>query len=174
MNLVAEENVKFRLATSIDLPIIIDIFSSVIGKTYELESKIINEFITNLKTFFNNQNEFGNYWIAYDSTTNHPVGWHSFFPIFYSPIKKNTCVEGCTYIHPDFQNSGIAFNLINFALNEIRNTQIRYIYGFVDKYNTNAIMLMNKLGFIEVGVIPEYPSVFPFYYENILFVYFIK
>lgn len=170
------EQYKFthRLVRPDEIEIIINIWETNIRLTYEVTEQTIEDCKKVLKQLFDNRNECNNFWVSVDNKTMEVVGWQSFFPIFHTPLKKETAVESSTYILPSYHKTGVAYDLMKYTLSQLSATKVHYVYGFVNKDNNGAIRLVNKIGFREVGVIPAFPSVFPYIQEKILFIYIIK
>ena len=170
----AENKYTIRLATEMDFEEISSIWLLNIKNDYEVSADDIKNNQEVLTDLFLTRRDYYNFWVTYDNFTEKIIGWQSYFPIFYTPLKKGTAVESSTYIHPDYHKTGIAYEMMNYALLELKKSDIYFVYGFVNKYNQGAIKLVNKIGFFEVGTLPAFPSIFPYFYEKILYVYIIN
>ncbi|GAA3979636.1 GNAT family N-acetyltransferase [Mucilaginibacter dorajii] len=168
------DNLVFRIAEEHDLPEILSIYETNLVNDYSLGADKLNECKEDLTELFLSRNQYHNIWVARDATNDQLLGWQSYFPIFHTPLKKGTAVESSTYIKLDAQKKGIAFPLMKYALNELAGSDEHFVYGFVNKYNYGAIKLVNKIGFLEVGSVPAFPSVFPYYFEKIMYIYVLK
>lgn len=164
----------FRLAEQNDLPDILSIYETNLFIDYQLETEKLTSCKEGLTELFLSRADFNNIWVAFDKQINKVVGWQSYFPIFHTPLKKGTAVESSTYIDINYQSSGVAIQLMKYALSELSHSKIHFVYGFVNKYNQGAIKLVNKIGFIEIGTVPAFPSIFPYYFEKIMFIYVLR
>lgn len=167
------DSLVFRIAEENDLPEIIDIYETNLVKDYALGLNKLHECKEGLTELFSARSRYHNIWVAADKETMQILGWQSYFPIFHTPLKKGTAVESSTYIKLDAQSKGVAFQLMKYALKQLSGADEHFVYGFVNKYNHGAIKLVNKIGFLEVGSVPAFPSVFPYYFEKIMFIYLL-
>jgi L-amino acid N-acyltransferase len=168
------DSLVFRMAEEDDLPEILSIYETNLANDYSLENDKLNECKEGLTELFLSRNRYHNIWVACDPENCQILGWQSYFPIFHTPLKKGTAVESSTYIKLNTQRKGIAFHLMKYALSELSGSDEHFVYGFVNKYNHGAIKLVNKIGFLEVGTVPAFPSIFPYYFEKIMYIYVLK
>ncbi|GAB2623001.1 hypothetical protein GCM10027035_18560 [Emticicia sediminis] len=164
----------YRLAELEEISTILNIWEINIRHDYAVTEQTISECKKVLTQLFENRNGTNNFWVSVDNKTKEVIGWQSFLPIFHTPLKKETAVESSTYILPNYHKSGVAYELMKYALSQLPTSKVHFVYGFVNKENKGAIKLVNKIGFREVGIIPAFPSVFPYIQEKILFIYIIK
>lgn len=168
------DTLRFRPAETGDLPEILSIYETNLIKDYSLDKQKVAECTKELTDLFAARTEFHNIWVAVDEESNEILGWQSYFPIFYTPLKKGTAVESSTYIKIGNQKRGVAFQLMTYALKQLARSDEHFVYGFVNKYNHGAIKLVNKIGFLEVGTLPAFPSIFPYYFEKVLYIYVLR
>ena len=167
-------NFTYRLSRPNEIGTILNIWETNIRQDYAVTEQTIDDCKKVLTQLFDNRNECNNFWVSVDNKTKEVIGWQSYFPIFHTPLKKETAVESSTYILPNYHKSGVAYDLMKYALSQLPASKVHFVYGFVNKGNNGAIKLVNKIGFREVGIIPAFPSVFPYTQEKILFIYIIK
>lgn len=161
----------FQLAQPLDLETILHLWELSILNDYAISGEKLIEYKNGLISLFEGRNGFYNFWVAVDIATNEVVGWQSYFPIFHTPLKGGTAVESSTYIHPDYHKLGVAYELMKYALGELRQSELQFVYGFVNSYNKGAIQLVAKIGFIEIGTLPAFPDLFPYNFEKKLYLY---
>lgn len=59
-------------------------------------------------------------------------------------------------VHPDYRCRGVATNLVNTLIEQLKQMQVTCLTLEVRKSNSHAIALYEKLGFCEVGCRPNY------------------
>jgi L-amino acid N-acyltransferase len=169
----SQSNLTFRLANDIDLEAIVHIWEENIHQTYAISKAELKPHKSQLIDLFQSREGYCNFWVAVDDATGRVVGWQSYFPIFTTPLKINTALESSTYIKATSHKSGLAYQLMRYAIGEISNSKFSYIYGFVNQSNIGAIKLVNKIGFEKIGLIPQ-TNTFPYHEPKILFIYNLK
>lgn len=161
-------SITFSQAESEDLLTILQIWKEGLLSLYpDIEITLEQENL--FRENFENGRFPYTFWVAKEN--NEIIGWQSYAPVFETPLKKGTAAESSTYIKKGHHKAGVAYELMKHALSELQNTNLDFIYGFVNKSNYSAIKLVNKIGFTEVGDIPVIHNLFLYNQEKKLFIY---
>ncbi|QQR98873.1 MAG: GNAT family N-acetyltransferase [Sphingobacteriales bacterium] len=151
-------------------------FEQVFQIWYDNQVTSLNRDIKNNLLLYKNrfQNNFKNqdgnfkFWVAeYDSII---IGFQSSNRTESNPVVTNEQAESSTYIKIGFGGKNIGYNIMKICLEELINTEIMLFYGKIIITNIAMIKIVEKLGWIKIGVTPEsikYPK-FP---KSLLYVY---
>ena len=138
----------FRLAKEDEFEAIYFIWHEGIKTTfadYEYPTDMKEQFWQN----FSNRSGFFNFWIA--ESKGKLVGWCSILPMFLNPIKRAFNAEISTYLDKRYSSNGIGQSLMRFVFNELKKSNIKVIYGFVNKSNLKSTQMALKSGMSVCG-----------------------
>ena len=146
-----------RLANRSDLPIINEIYNQAVRKRYctaDLEEISIEERES---------------WFASHDPKYHPVfvveenekvlGW-----MCYSAYRKGrralqTAVEVSYYLHENHQGKGLGSLLLDFAIKQAPNYNIKHLFAILLEPNTASIKLLEKFGFERWACLPNIANI---------------
>lgn len=93
-------------------------------------------------------------WVMTGDKDNQITGWLSYKSFYGRPAYDQT-VEFGVYIHQNHHRRGIASRLIDHAIAESPNLNVRTLLGFVFGHNAPSLMLLKKYGFEQWAHLPE-------------------
>lgn len=116
-----------------------------------LSEEIKNEASTYLKTQILQQDKDYCFWVLLDNE-GFVIAWSSIFLLHPGPIPyvKGHFAENSTYVKKAYQHLGLRKKLLSFALDYCKNTQIKYVQGFIYAQNKSSINMCINLGFKEI------------------------
>ncbi len=83
------------------------------------------------------------------------LGWAGYGPFRPSPGYRHT-VENSVYIHPDAHGRGVGRQLMEALIDAARDDEnVHAVIATIEGDNTGSLRLHEKLGFREVGRLPE-------------------
>lgn len=77
------------------------------------------------------------------------------FQTFRAKFGYRFSAEHSVYVFPGFEGRGIGFRLMQLLFNEAINRKIHVLIGGIDSQNTDSIEFHQRLGFVEVGRMPQ-------------------
>jgi L-amino acid N-acyltransferase YncA len=80
------------------------------------------------------------------------LAWSSIFLLHPGPIPyvKGHFAENSTYVKREYQYLGLGKKLLSFALDYCKETQVKYVQGFINTQNKSSINMCINLGFEEI------------------------
>src|SRR5215217_7372225 len=143
-------NTEIKEADINELPMMIEIYNK--GIRHSVGSVLNTPFIDVIfNEYFSQVDNTFKIWVAVQDGT--IVGWQSLLPNCINPVIRSVFAESIICVDPKHENSGIATQLLQHAINHAKTHKIHYIFGYIDTENASAIKLVEKLGFTEVGKI---------------------
>ena len=164
------QNHIIRLAQGEDLKSILSIFRENIAREYAIDKKSLNRCCVTLKKLFKKRKGFSNFWVIIDMGANKVICWNSFVEIFPTALKSKSSLEVSIYIQLKYQENGYAFELMSFCLNNLRESDFSFVYGFANESKKSIHHVLLKLGFQEFGKVPK-TNQFPYFEQKIIFIY---
>lgn len=145
-------SIQIRFARSTDLPEILEIYNHAILYTtavYDYQAHTL---------------EMRENWLAEKQSKNHPVlvaeiagqvtGFAS-YGMFRNWAAYQYAMEHSVYIHPQFNNQGIATSLLKELIQQAEQNQVHTLIAGIDSQNEKSIHLHQKLGFEKTGELKE-------------------
>lgn len=143
-----------RLANDEDFEEIFTIWLDGISFSFDLT--FINQVEIKEKFKSNFYLRFGifNYWLAI-SEASEITGWQSLNKCTTNPLKDNHFAESSTYIKKVFRKDGVGELLLNYVFKEAKKSPLKYITAYISSENKGVNILIEKVGFIKVGQLPD-------------------
>lgn len=135
--------ITFTQPQSQDLSPILQIWKEGLSSIYpdiQITQKQENQFKEN---FANRQFPY-TFWVAKEDEE--IIGWCSILPVFSHPLKRYSDAEVSTYIEKEIKHNGLGTDLMKFVFNQIENTDIKNIWGFVNPKNLISIKMCENCG----------------------------
>jgi phosphinothricin acetyltransferase len=146
--------VPVRLAVASDLPRIVAIYNaSIPGRmatadtepvTVEAREGWFREFDPGRRPL----------WVATGTPGERVAGWLSLRSFYGRPAYAGT-VEVGVYVDPDARRQGVASDLLRHAVGTAPRLAIRTLLGFVFAHNTPSLLLLERFGFVQWGLLPR-------------------
>ena len=134
------------------------------------ELKPIEQLKEKLNYQFLNQDHNFKFWLA--ECNNQILGYNSTNPTESNPMLNDEIAEVSTYIHKDFWDKNIGYNLMKTCLDGLPWLELKTLYGRILPTNIFAIKLVESLNWKLIGKIPfslkepKVPELF-FYIYNV-------
>jgi L-amino acid N-acyltransferase YncA len=149
----AHEDIRLRLANEEDVPQVIRIWKEGIKRSFQF-TESSSDIPACLQASRLNQNTSPfQIWVA--TQAGNISGWISLAPISEHPLKKNLAAECSIYVDQSSQGKGIGQKLVQKMLESSRCTSLQHIYAHVSPFNTGCINLLEKNGFVSMGMLPQ-------------------
>jgi len=142
-----------REATINDLPEIVSIYNeSIPGRlsTADLEPQTVDDKKGWFLSFAANERPF---WV-YENEEGNIMGWLC-LKSFYGRCAYRGTVEASIYVSYQHHRSGIAKQLLEYAISHCSQWGIDNITAFVFSQNESSIKLFRKFGFVQWGNLPN-------------------
>ncbi|MER2108845.1 MAG: N-acetyltransferase family protein [Solibacillus sp.] len=145
-------NIRFRVATLEDLPIIVDIYNSTIPSrmvTADTEPVSIND---RLEWFNEHTPSKRPLWVVeYEREI---CGWVS-LQSFYGRPAYNATAEISIYLQENFRGNGLGKKILSKVIEECPKFKIDTLLGFIFGHNEPSIRLFSSFGFEKWAHLPE-------------------
>jgi L-amino acid N-acyltransferase YncA len=146
------ESLIIRNANYEDLKTIVDIYNSTIPTrmvTADIEPVTVE---SREKWFFEHTPDFRPIWVA--ETDGKVCAWLSFQSFYGRPAYKHTA-EISIYIAEQYRGKGIGSKLLQRAIDECPNLDIKTLLGFIFGHNEPSLKLFSRFGFEKWGHLPN-------------------
>jgi phosphinothricin acetyltransferase len=143
---------KIRYAIKEDLPHIVEIYNASISSriaTGDIDPISVE---SRLKWF--DEHSYDRYPIWVMEIDKKVAGWLSFQHFYGRPAYEKT-VEISLYVSPYHQRQGIGRNLLQNAINQSPNLEIKTLLGFIFAHNIPSLDLFTKHQFEKWGYLPK-------------------
>ncbi|MCB9034599.1 MAG: GNAT family N-acetyltransferase [Chitinophagales bacterium] len=104
------------------------------------------------KAFINQDDNF-KYFVAINNTEY--IGFQSLTSFREKNFFKSYYAESSTYVKSSFMNSSAGQDLVKYAMEHARDSDIKYIYGWINNDAQKLIHLATKLNWNVIGDIPS-------------------
>ncbi|MGG5254313.1 N-acetyltransferase family protein [Neobacillus sp. SM06] len=141
-----------RDATINDLPAIVEIYNSTIASrmvTADTEPVTVE---SRKKWFFDHSPEARPLWVI--EKDGQIAGWVS-FQSFYGRPAYNGTVEISIYIHSDYRGRKLGKFLMEYAIGECPNLNIKTLLAFIFGHNKRSLKLFDSFGFEKWAHLPN-------------------
>lgn len=142
---------KIRLAEDEDFEQIYKIWMDGIASSF-VETPRPENLEELFKQNFDNRNGHFNFWVAYEELE--ILGWVSLLPCTVNPLKKNTVAEISVYVAKEYNNNHLATTIMKKAFTDVKNSSLKFIFGYVLVSNKAIIKAGAENDVIEYGRIP--------------------
>ncbi|MBS0350159.1 MAG: N-acetyltransferase [Proteobacteria bacterium] len=140
-----------RIADIHDLPQIVAIYNAAIpGRMATADT---NPITTDSRLeWFNQHKDHRPLWVM--EKNNELAGWCSLQNFYGRPAYMGTA-EISVYVNPLYQRQGIAREMMDYLLNEIKMLQISTLLAFIFAHNEPSIRFFKKYHFEQWGLLPR-------------------
>lgn len=142
----------YRNATTNDLPHIVDIYNSTIPSrlvTADTEPVSVSD---KMAWFKNHEPKTRPLWMVEDNQK--MIGWVSYNNFYGRPAYAGTA-ELSIYLHPDARGKGYGKRILQHCIDKAPSLQIHTLLGFIFSHNQPSIVLFEKAGFKEWGLLKD-------------------
>lgn len=157
-----------RLALDSDLEQIVNIWYENISDRYRIDEDELDRYETTLRELFSSRKNFHNFWVAVSRVDDRIAGWQSYFPLFSTPLLKDHIVESSTYLCYQHRSKGLGYQLMSFALQQLKSSGIKMVIGIIAADNLSAVNLVKKLGFENIGSMPAIKNLSTHQYDKVI------
>lgn len=147
------EEIKFRNASSQDLPKIVEIYNSTIPSRM-VTADTENVSVENRQQWFNEHNpETRPLWVIED-LQNNTLGWVS-FSSFYGRPAYNGTVEISIYMDKSCRGKGLGKKVLQYCIDNAGKFGVKTLLGFIFLHNEPSLKLFRHFGFEDWGTFPD-------------------
>lgn len=146
------ERFTIRDATIHDLPAIVSIYNSTIPSrmvTADLEEVTVD---SRKAWFYEHSPSFRPLWVVEDN--NQICAWIS-YQSFYGRPAYNGTAEISIYLHEEYRGKGLGKKLLQKAIDECANLEIKTLLGFIFAHNEASLQLFDRFGFEKWAHLPK-------------------
>lgn len=145
--------VRIRFAEADDLPAVVKIYNgSIPGRLATADTESVT--VESRRAWFADFNRSQRPLWVMDTEPGSIAGWLS-LRSFYGRPAYHATVEIAVYCAASFQRQGVAWALLQHALDAAPALQIRTVLAFVFAHNLPSIALFEKAGFVTWGQLPR-------------------
>jgi len=142
----------YRQAQFDDIPAILEIINYYIAHSSSIYEEAQRSLEVQQQWFLQLQQQ--NFPVILAISNSKVVGFAS-FQTFRAKFGYRFSAEHSVYIYPGFGGCGIGFHLMQLLFKEATDRGIHVLIGGIDSQNTHSIEFHKRLGFQEVGRMPE-------------------
>ena len=143
----------FRDATLEDLPVIVEIYNSIIpGKIVTADTELVTV-SDKLNWFLQHNPDTRPIWMVQDEAKQ-TIGWVSFRDFYGRPAYSGTA-EISMYLDQSFRGKGYGKEMMLYAISQCKRLGIHTLLGFIFEQNTNSRTMASSLGFEVWGNLKE-------------------
>lgn len=147
------EEIKFRNATSQDLPKIVEIYNSTIPSRM-VTADTENVSVESRQQWFNEHNpETRPLWVI-ENLQNNMLGWVS-FSSFYGRPAYNGTVEISIYMDESCRGKGFGKKVLQYCIDNAGKFGVKTLLGFIFLHNEPSLKLFRHFGFEDWGIFPD-------------------
>ncbi len=143
---------EYRQAQFEDIPAILEIINYYIAHSSSIYEEVERSLEVQQQWFLQLQQQ--NFPVIVAMSAKKVVGF-ACFQTFRTKFGYRFSAEHSVYVSPGFGGCGIGFHLMQLLFKEATDRGIHVLIGGIDSQNTHSIEFHQRLGFQEVGRMPE-------------------
>jgi phosphinothricin acetyltransferase len=93
------------------------------------------------------------FWVA-EAVDRTVIGWQALLPFNNNPAMRPCLAESSTYVATAHARNGVGEALIRHAMRLAGESTLQYILGFISAENGRSLAMVEKCGWLRVGLIP--------------------